>query len=93
MYSVFASGFDAYMILAAVFSQIMVCFNIVQVNMIVDVIQGFEGYPLRKDFPLTVPYLYPGSIDGRMLTVFVYRGTQKSGMMKRRNVSYTSPSN
>jgi NADH:ubiquinone oxidoreductase subunit C len=31
----------------------MVCYDSVQMNEIVHTIEGFEGHPLRKDFPLT----------------------------------------
>ena len=51
---IYTSTLHAHMFLAAVSSQIMVCSSSVRVKLITHTIQGFEGHPLRKDFPLTV---------------------------------------
>ena len=79
--------------LGVAFSRITVCPIPETVNMNVYTPQGFEGHPLRKDFPLTArtsTYTY-----ARLLTVqrLHHRVIPRSDMMKRRSVLSTSPSN
>lgn len=47
---------------------------------------GFEGHPLRKDFPLTVCIIPHSNSRLRRISYTFDRDTQKYGMMKNGNV-------
>lgn len=53
---------------------------------------GFEGHPLRKDFPLTVSLNHCDLIGSNQTVNFLSRATRRLGTTKSANVSFTSHS-